>query len=422
MSAPTATRWVYDFAEGSREMRDLLGGKGANIAEMTRVLGPELVPAGFTITTEACVAYMHGADGGPEGLDDAIDEALARLEEQRRQAARGPGGPAAGLGAQRRARLDAGDDGHGPQPRPQRRVRRGVRGAHRQRPARVGLLPPAGADVRRRGLRRARRTLRGGDRRHQARARREARHRPRRRRAARAHRPLPRPLRLPERPARAAAARDPRRLRLLDGRAGGRLPAHQGHSGRLGHRGQRPADGVRQHGRHLRLGRRVHARRGHRRARAQRRLHRERPGRGRRVGRAHAARPLGAQRLDARDRRAAARDPGQAGAPLQGHAGHRVHGRGGTSVHAADAQRQAPRPGGGALRRRRRRRGPDDEGGGDRDHRRGHARRAAAPHVRTRRPASTASPAEWRPRRARPRARSCSPRRMPWRPPRTAAR
>ena len=47
MSAPTATRWVYDFAEGSREMRDLLGGKGANIAEMTRVLGPELVPAGL---------------------------------------------------------------------------------------------------------------------------------------------------------------------------------------------------------------------------------------------------------------------------------------------------------------------------------------------------------------------------------------
>ena len=82
MSAPTATRWVYDFTEGSREMRELLGGKGANIAEMTRVLGPELVPAGFTITTEACVAYMHGADGGPEGLDDAIDEALARLEEQ----------------------------------------------------------------------------------------------------------------------------------------------------------------------------------------------------------------------------------------------------------------------------------------------------------------------------------------------------
>ena len=82
MSAPAATKWVYDFAEGSREMRDLLGGKGANIAEMTRVLGPELVPAGFTITTEACVAYMRGERSGPEGLDDAVDEALARLEER----------------------------------------------------------------------------------------------------------------------------------------------------------------------------------------------------------------------------------------------------------------------------------------------------------------------------------------------------
>jgi pyruvate,orthophosphate dikinase len=82
MSAATATRWIYDFAEGSGDMRDLLGGKGANIAEMTRVLGPELVPAGFTITTEACVAYMRGARSIPEGLDDAVDEALARLEER----------------------------------------------------------------------------------------------------------------------------------------------------------------------------------------------------------------------------------------------------------------------------------------------------------------------------------------------------
>ena len=39
-------------------MRELLGGKGANVAEMTRVLGAERVPAGFTITTEACIAYM----------------------------------------------------------------------------------------------------------------------------------------------------------------------------------------------------------------------------------------------------------------------------------------------------------------------------------------------------------------------------
>jgi pyruvate,orthophosphate dikinase len=69
---------VYDFAEGSKDMRELLGGKGANVAEMTRVLGKERVPAGFTITTEACVAYMNG-DGLP---DDEIAAALERLEEQ----------------------------------------------------------------------------------------------------------------------------------------------------------------------------------------------------------------------------------------------------------------------------------------------------------------------------------------------------
>ncbi len=75
-------QWVYDFAQGSREMRELLGGKGANVAEMTRILGPERVPAGFTITTEACVAYMRAGQEEPEGLADEVAAALARLEEQ----------------------------------------------------------------------------------------------------------------------------------------------------------------------------------------------------------------------------------------------------------------------------------------------------------------------------------------------------
>jgi pyruvate, orthophosphate dikinase len=75
-------KWVYDFSEGSREMRDLLGGKGANLAEMVRVLGAELVPAGFTITTEACVAYMDGDGTAPPGLDAQVDAALATLEER----------------------------------------------------------------------------------------------------------------------------------------------------------------------------------------------------------------------------------------------------------------------------------------------------------------------------------------------------
>ena len=82
MTTTTSTTWVYDFSEGSREMRELLGGKGANVAEMTRVLGPERVPAGFTITTEACVAYMRNDRTEPEGLAEQVAEGLARLEER----------------------------------------------------------------------------------------------------------------------------------------------------------------------------------------------------------------------------------------------------------------------------------------------------------------------------------------------------
>jgi len=76
------TKLVFDFAEGSRDMRELLGGKGANVAEMTRVLGADRVPAGFTITTEACVAYMETDRAFPDGLEDQVAEALERLEEQ----------------------------------------------------------------------------------------------------------------------------------------------------------------------------------------------------------------------------------------------------------------------------------------------------------------------------------------------------
>ena len=52
-----ATKYVYDQSEGSAEMRGLLGGKGANVAEMQRIGVP--VPDGFTVTTEACIAAMN---------------------------------------------------------------------------------------------------------------------------------------------------------------------------------------------------------------------------------------------------------------------------------------------------------------------------------------------------------------------------
>jgi pyruvate,orthophosphate dikinase len=71
------TKYVYDFAEGNKDLRDLLGGKGANLAEMTNLGLP--VPPGFTITTEACQAYL--ADGKePESLRSEVDEHLESLE------------------------------------------------------------------------------------------------------------------------------------------------------------------------------------------------------------------------------------------------------------------------------------------------------------------------------------------------------
>jgi pyruvate,orthophosphate dikinase len=61
-------------------MKELLGGKGANLAEMTRLLGADRVPAGFVVTTEACVAYMEAGGVVPEGLEADVDRALERLE------------------------------------------------------------------------------------------------------------------------------------------------------------------------------------------------------------------------------------------------------------------------------------------------------------------------------------------------------
>ncbi|GII75790.1 pyruvate, phosphate dikinase [Sphaerisporangium rufum] len=70
-------KYVYDFTEGNRDLKDLLGGKGANLAEMTGLGLP--VPPGFTITTEACRHYL--TEGGlPDGLSGEIDTHLAALE------------------------------------------------------------------------------------------------------------------------------------------------------------------------------------------------------------------------------------------------------------------------------------------------------------------------------------------------------
>jgi pyruvate,orthophosphate dikinase len=71
--------YVYDFIEGDKDHKELLGGKGANLAEMTNLGLP--VPPGFTISTEACRAYLEVGDL-PEGLAGEIDRHLADLEKE----------------------------------------------------------------------------------------------------------------------------------------------------------------------------------------------------------------------------------------------------------------------------------------------------------------------------------------------------
>ena len=72
-------RYVYSFNEGSKEMKSLLGGKGANLAEMTKIGLP--VPPGFTITTKACNDYYENNKTIKQEIIDQIEEKLSILEK-----------------------------------------------------------------------------------------------------------------------------------------------------------------------------------------------------------------------------------------------------------------------------------------------------------------------------------------------------
>lgn len=72
-------KFVYDFTEGNKDLKDLLGGKGANLAEMTNLGLP--VPPGFTITTEACKVYLDSGDE-PAALRDEVSAHLDALEQR----------------------------------------------------------------------------------------------------------------------------------------------------------------------------------------------------------------------------------------------------------------------------------------------------------------------------------------------------
>ncbi len=102
-------------------MRELLGGKGANLAEMTSLGMP--VPQGFTVTTEACTKYYEDGRSIGDEIMGQVYEALARLKPSTTRNLATPEAPA-GLRPFRRPGLHARHDGHHPEPRPQRRGRR----------------------------------------------------------------------------------------------------------------------------------------------------------------------------------------------------------------------------------------------------------------------------------------------------------
>ncbi len=196
--------------------------------------------------------------------------------------------------------------------------------------------------------------------------------------------------RLPAGPARAALGRHRRGVLILDESARHHLSPPPRHSGKLGHGGQRPGHGVRQHGRDVGDRRRLHPQSLDRREQALRRVPHQRAGRGRGRRHPHAA---GDHRRRARRRKLrqavdGARDAGRlrradahlhgAGEALPRHAGPRIHGRAGQALDAADALRQAHRQGRARDRGRTRERRPDHRGGGGAAHRPRLARSAAA--------------------------------------------
>ena len=152
-------KFVYDFTEGNKDLKDLLGGKGANLAEMTNLGLP--VPPGFTITTEACKVYLDsGAE--PAALRDEVSAHLDALEQKMGKKLGQADDPLlvsvrSGAKFSMPGMMDTvlniglSDESVA-----------GPRRAGRRRALRLGLLPPPHPDVRQDRARRRRRALRGG--------------------------------------------------------------------------------------------------------------------------------------------------------------------------------------------------------------------------------------------------------------------
>ena len=142
---PKTPQFVYYFGDGKADgdgtMKPLLGGKGANLAEMTRIGLP--VPPGFTITTEVCTYFYAHKTTYPPALQAQVERASRTWRRSWAQVRRHEGHAAARRRALRRARFDAGHDGHDPQSRPQRRDRARARPRRRRTSASRGIATAA---------------------------------------------------------------------------------------------------------------------------------------------------------------------------------------------------------------------------------------------------------------------------------------
>ena len=356
-STRVGTKRVYDFSEGSRDMRDLLGGKGANVAEMTRLGLP--VPKGFTITTRTCMDYLDGGHAFPAGLDDEVSEHLATLEEAVGKRLGDPENPLLvsvrsgakfSMPGMMDTVLNLGLNDQSVEGLAARTSN--PRFAYDSYRRFIQMFGDVVAEVKKehfenalsamkaaRGveqdveltaddLRELVETFKGIYREHRGED-------------------------FPQEPRAQLDAAIRAVFESWDNRARPRLPAPQPHRPRAGHRGQRPADGVRQHGRDSGTGV----------AFTRNNVTGEK------------AEPFGDFLINAQGEDVVAgirtpaplaelkdelpeafaelhRDDGPAGAHLPQHAGRRVHHRGRRALHAADAQRQAQRAGHGAHRRR----------------------------------------------------------------------
>ena len=151
----TGKKYIYFFgsgkADGTGTMKDLLGGKGAGLAEMTNAGVP--VPPGFTITTEVCNLFYELGKRVPDGLDAEMREYMKKVEDALGGRFKfGDVEPAAArVGALGLQVLHARHDGHGPEPGAERPDHPRPDPHVRQRALRLGRLPPVHPDVRQRG-------------------------------------------------------------------------------------------------------------------------------------------------------------------------------------------------------------------------------------------------------------------------------